>query len=73
MADETPKSNPAPADDESAKAEAHFWEEHKNRTLAVLDEWLEKKQKEAPTGSSRGTGRTTLPGILADILFPEKK
>lgn len=70
MAENTdPKTDPA--DDGGAEAEKHFWEEHKSRTRAVLDEWFEEKRKAATSRTSGG--RTTLPKILADLVFgPEK-
>lgn len=79
MADKTPEPNKdggegTPEGSEPDQAEA-FWGEHKTRTRGILDEWFEDKKKELrEMGTSRTGGRTTLPGLLANIMFgPEKK
>jgi len=66
-----PPEGTEPANDEGAQAEAKFWEKFDSR----LDSFFDRKLKQARDSSaSRGKGRTTLPGILADFMFgPEKK
>lgn len=66
MTDKQEPQNP-PADDDS-DAEKHYWDEHKTRTRAILDEWFEEKKKEV-VGTARNGGRATLPKIFADIVF----
>jgi hypothetical protein len=69
-----PKAQDPPKELTPEEAEAHFWEKHKEHTLGVLEEWFEKKSKERQeTGTSRGTGRATIPGIFADIMFGKPK
>lgn len=60
-----------PPKDEGANA---FWGEHEKRTRGILDAWFEDKKKEfREQGTSRTGGRTTLPKIIAEMMFgPEK-
>lgn len=68
-ANPTPNPEP-PAEPTPEETEAAFWSKHKESTLGILDEWFEKKKEELrSTGTSRGSGRATLPGIIADIMF----
>lgn len=76
----TENKNGASEDQENtsdpAKDEEAFWAKHKEHTVGILDEWFEKKKDELrKAGTSRtGSGRTTLPGILANFMYgPEKK
>lgn len=69
--DQTQTSTETDAD---KAAENKFWDEHKTRTKALLDEWFEEKVKTAKGNSdSRNGGRSTLPSLLADVFFPVKK
>lgn len=64
---QTEPENPEGTDD---KAEATFWAKLDERIDAAIDRGV---QKYARPGTSRNGGRTTLPGILANIMFgPEK-
>jgi hypothetical protein len=63
----TPPSDPPEGSGEAA--EKHFWDEHEKRTKGILDKWFDEKVKTVQ--SQRGTGRNTLPKILADLFFPE--
>jgi hypothetical protein len=71
----TQDPNPPPPEPEKTpeQAEAEFWGKHKEHTLGVLDEWFEKKKTEFQGRSTGRTGRATLPGILADIMFGPAK
>lgn len=69
MADATEPTTTEPTGED---AEKHFWEVHAEKTRGILDKWFEDKKTEL--SKSRGPGRTTLPGILADLVFgPDKK
>lgn len=54
--------------------EKGFWERLDKVVEAAADRVVEKRLKSArDNGTQRGTGRTTLPKMLADIMFgPEK-
>lgn len=71
-----PQQNNDPDKQEPEKDEAEaFWTTHAEKTRGILDAWFEDKKKELrDMGTSRTGGRTTLPGMLANIMFgPEKK
>jgi len=73
-ATQEPPNPPAPEPEKTPEqAEAEFWGKHKEHTLGVLDEWFEKKKTELQSRSTGRTGRTTLPGLLADIMFGPAK
>jgi hypothetical protein len=67
MPDE-PSSTPEPSPSDTEK---RFWEEHAKRTKGILDQWFDEKVKTVQ--SQRGTGRNTLPKVLADFFFPVEK
>ena len=71
MADkQEPDPTPDPTPEQSEEA---FWKKHEERTLGVLDAWFEKKREEFKGRNTGRTGRTTLPGMLADIMFGPAK
>lgn len=74
MAD--PKTNPEPpaAEPTPEEAENAFWAKHEEKTLGLLDKWFDKKREEFQgISTSRGDGRATLPGIIANIMFGPAK
>lgn len=73
MADNPTPNNQPPAEPTPEQAEAAFWAKHKEHTTGVLDEWFEKKKTEFQSRGTGRTGRATLPGILADIMFGPAK
>jgi hypothetical protein len=78
MADPTPTPpNPEPTSNpEPAQTEEAFWKKLDERVKANLDSFYKDKLKDFQKNSSSrtGQGRTTLPGIIANIMFgPEKK
>ena len=75
MAENKPQEPVKPEDTDPAVDEEAFWSKHKEHMTGILDEWFEKKKGELrQAGTSRSGGRTTLPGMLANIMFgPEKK
>lgn len=69
MADQAPQEEPKePTPEEQEEA---FWSKFETR----LDGWFDKKvEKYRTNATTRGTGRSTLPGIMANLIFgPEKK
>ena len=77
MADKLETTAPTPdpsAEKTPEQVEEEFWAKHKTATVGILDEWFEKKKEELRTvGTSRSGGRTSLPGIIANIMFGEPK
>ena len=60
----TPPAEPTPEEVETA-----YW----NKMTEHLDKWFDAKVEKYRSTSPTRMGRTTLPGILADIVFgPEK-
>lgn len=59
-----PPKEPTPEEAENA-----FWDKFENR----LDGWFDKKVEKYRSTSPTRMGRTTLPGILADIVFGPPK
>jgi hypothetical protein len=66
MADD---SKPDPKNDDAAEAEKAYWDRNKSELRGVLDQWFDDKVKEAKASTSRNGGRSTLPGILANLVF----
>jgi hypothetical protein len=70
MAEKTEPEKTEPEGTEDT--EAKFWGEFEKRGEAMLDKWFDKKAGDLK--KARNGGRTTLPGILADLMFgPDKK
>jgi hypothetical protein len=67
----TPETDPKTAEPD---AEESFWakldEKVKASVNGAIDEKLEAVRQ---TSASRGTGRRTLPGLIADFVFPPDK
>lgn len=65
-----PPADPGPEDQEKA-----YWDKFGAEFDNRLNAWFDKKREEfRGPSTSRSGGRTTLPGILADLIFgPEKK
>jgi hypothetical protein len=67
--DKTDKTADPPGDDKGDDAEAGFWAKFDSR----IDEGIERNlRKHSVTGTQR-TGRSTLPGMLANIMFGTDK
>lgn len=64
----TPPANP-PAEPTPEEAEEAYWKKFESR----LDTWFDAKVEKYRGTSSSRTGRTTLPGILADLVFGQEK
>lgn len=65
-----PEPSPEPTPEQQTAA---FWASSKEHLSGIMDEWFDKKVKDMRATSPSRTGRTTLPGILADIMFGPKK
>lgn len=65
------KTNPEPPDEPEGpdETEAKFWETFENH----LDTWFDKKVEKYRSTSTARTGRTTLPEIMANLVFGPKK
>lgn len=64
--DPTPDPTPDPSPEDQEKL---YWE----KLTSHLDTWFDGKVKQyQKTGQSR-TGRTTLPGLFADMIFGPQK
>lgn len=75
MAD-NPNPNPStdpPQEPSPEQQTAAFWSGSKDHITKIMDEWFDNKVKSMRETSSSRTGRTTLPGILSDIMFGPKK
>lgn len=68
----TDSPNPDPSQGDKSggdpNPEESFWKKFDERIDAAIDRKVDAYRKKAGTGNSR-TGRTTLPGILADLVF----
>jgi hypothetical protein len=62
-----PKTEPTPEPSPEADPAKSFWEEFEKRIDGVIDRRMAQFQKSQPPGTSR-TGRSTLPGILAELM-----
>lgn len=63
----SPQSESEPTPEQ---AEAKYWETFEGR----LDAWFDKRIEKMRTTAPSRMGRTSLPSILADLMFgPEKK
>lgn len=66
---QNPPADPSKTDPEPPDAEKAFWGKFDDR----LDAWFERKLKDVRgTGDQRTGGRTTLSGVLADLMFGKK-
>lgn len=63
-----PASDPPPEPTPEQQTEK-FWATSKPHLTSIMDTWFDEKIKSLRQTSSSRTGRTTLPGILADIMF----
>ena len=70
MADnqDPPKNNDGGNSGTDPNPEESFWKKFDERIDAAIDRKVADYRKKAGTGTSR-SGRTTLPGILADLVF----
>lgn len=68
---EPPQGDQEPASGDNAEVEK-FWARLDERVDAGIERALKKYRSQAPVGNSR-TGRATLPGILADLVFGPPK
>lgn len=64
-----PKTQDPPKEPTPEEAEEAFW----SKFDARLNNWFDNKVKEYRGTSAARTGRSTLPGIMADIVFGAKK
>lgn len=72
MADPKPDPTPDPSQEPDAEAVQNaFFDKMEERLSGWLDKEIEKRRG---TGTSRGSGRPTLQGMIADLMFgPAKK
>lgn len=63
-----PQGNSGGDGNSGENPEESFWKKFDERIDAAIDRKVADYRKKAGTGTSR-TGRTTLPGILADLVF----
>jgi len=69
--DKKPDTQDAPEPTDAEKAEASYWEKFDQKVNQIIDARIETVRQ---AGTTRGQGRTTLPGMLANFVFgPEKK
>lgn len=71
MTEPNPPQADPPADDK-AQAETAFWDRFRKEVHGVIDERLEKWQKDRSTGTQR-TGRTTIFDVIGDFMWGTKK
>lgn len=73
MADKTPDPTPDPTPNPD-EVEAKYWATFEEKLGGKLDTWFEGKMDEIrKTTTSRTGGRTTIPGLFANLIFgPEK-
>lgn len=70
-ADPKPEPTTDPAAEPSAEeVQNAFFDKMEERLSGWLDKEIEKRRG---TGTSRGPGRVTLQGLLADVMFGAKK
>lgn len=67
--DKTPPSTEPPAEPTPEQTEAAFWQKFE----ANLDTWFDKKVEKYRGTSPARMGRSTLPGMLADLVFGPPK
>jgi len=66
---EDPKTPAPPSEPTPEQIEDKFWEKFEGH----LDTWFDRKVEKYRTTSSSRTGRTTLPTIMADLIFGPPK
>lgn len=68
MANDPPKTDP-PADPPADDAEASFWAKFDEKLNAGIGAAIDKKLSEFRENSNSRTGRSTVPGLIADFMF----